>query len=271
MINDWSWLYPQASKKLVERPITSLPFPYGVCVENTTNSEQKVRIFFPDAKKEDNYGNADGVKLKAVHSEKSGYDHVLKQLDKKILTINNTVSKFIKGYEDDCFAPITIHEDTDQGEYHGKKMIMLADPYQQQKDIIINETQYQLRNIFATAGLIVTVNPKTTMQFYICPIVEQIDMDDIAEEDLVNKINNRTTLRLNPTSNFTFAKENFTADYGSGYKWDEEKNTVAANKEVKPSSKKSTKTIIDRMPESKTIKRAVKKSIPAKKSVTKKK
>ena len=142
---------------------------FSIRVNNTTNSEQKVKILFPNELKEENYGNAKGV---IVQSNRGSYDSLLAGIDGNLIVIQSVCVGFDKGYySDSCLQnAIVIHEQDVFGNYHGKCIQAKKDPYQNQSHVVCANEKFVLNNIGGSTGLIITINPHTSMTYELYPL-----------------------------------------------------------------------------------------------------
>jgi len=146
---------------------------FAVRIENITSATQRVRILFPNAKKEENYGNPKGVNLTGLaldedSTPESAYDallHVLSDIKTTIGSIYVTAESVNAQVQ----QPVIVHtDDIMRGAYHGVRIQMLKDPYQNQSDSVVNSTPFTLyNNDGCVSGLIINVLPNAKVVYYL--------------------------------------------------------------------------------------------------------
>ncbi len=134
--------------------------PLIVCINNTTNQEQRVKVLFHNAKKEDNYGNPKGVVLTSIPlseetTAESAYEDMLLKLNNTHYTIGSIFAMATTNSQS-VSIPIIVHtDDYRKGHYYGARIIFLKDPYQNQTDVIVNNVPFSLKNLPSIATFVV--------------------------------------------------------------------------------------------------------------------
>ena len=151
--------------------------PIGVAVHNTTDTKQVVRVLFPNAKREDNYGNANGVKIDNIYSAYediyvNAYEELLGALNGRNILMGAMAITAVQNNSLLNYA-VTIHREDMYGEYHGRRLIFLKEPYQNQTDIIVDNKEFSLNNVEGTTGLILTLPPTSKGAYYLYPSTKQ--------------------------------------------------------------------------------------------------
>ncbi len=175
---------------------TSESAPLIVEVTNTTAEKHNVRVFFPNEKKEDNYGNHKGIELRNAGIDvqigdttikSPTYDDLLSVIDKKKITVGMTYMQAVINNAQP-FQPYIIHsEHLISGRYSGFKILPFLDPYQNQCSVSLSKRPYVFDNINGYSGMILPVLPNAKFYIYLFPSsILGTTSEDVQEEQSKN-------------------------------------------------------------------------------------
>ena len=149
-----------------------------VHVKNNSSTTQSARVFFPNEKNADNYGNVADITIEAACAEiqlpdstlpTPKYDDILSALDKRIINIGKTYIHAVVNAEQPFTSFIVYADDVVLNKFYGWRIKPALDPFQTQNTISVDNTPYELNNIDGYSGLIFKVLPNASFYVYLFP------------------------------------------------------------------------------------------------------
>lgn len=145
--------------------------PLIVEISNNTKSEHTVMLLHPRAQKDDNYGNPKGIVLKSPKSEHGdSYEDLLSMIANKNIGVGMIYIQKMNGSLQgsyDLNNIIVVHQELLNGDYHGKRILPIVDPYQNQNSMVVIKCAYSLNNILGVAHMKVTIDSMSTLCLYL--------------------------------------------------------------------------------------------------------
>jgi len=141
--------------------------PLVIKVTNTSNTtKQKVKLFNPNAINEANYGNPEILK---IESEGIGleYKDILSFLIGKCIKIKVVMIVSLSNSKS-ILNLINVHTENLRNQtYSGLRLAPIIDPYQNQTNIVVTDTNFTLNNIDGFSELSLVVDESTSFMMYL--------------------------------------------------------------------------------------------------------
>ncbi len=153
--------------------------PLRVRVQNTTDTIQRARILFPNARSADNYGNPKGVfvtsiPLSVYETAEQAYDEMLYSLGASDIIIG---SVFVQAITNNAQVQqrLTLQTNDYMKSQHTQiPIVYLKDPYQNQCDVLVNNQPLELKNSKGcVSGIFVNILPNAQVDYYFYPASRQ--------------------------------------------------------------------------------------------------